>query len=102
MNIMFSVDWDKITDQAYTITTQTCTNLWHNRFGHFYLRSIAKMKKNDLVENKHEFLSNVQAFETFQHRKQTNLPFQVNQVCRAKKKHQVIHMNVYNENLFIE
>lgn len=28
-NIMFSIDWEKITEQAYTITSQTCTNLWH-------------------------------------------------------------------------
>ena len=44
-NRMFSVDWEKITEQSYTITSQTCTNLWHKRFGHFNLRSIAEMKK---------------------------------------------------------
>ncbi|XP_015159114.1 uncharacterized protein [Solanum tuberosum] len=30
-NIMFSVDWEKMAEQAYTITSQTCTNQWHKR-----------------------------------------------------------------------
>ena len=44
-NKMLSVDWEKTTEQAYTITSQACTNLWHERFGHFNLRSIPEMKK---------------------------------------------------------
>ena len=82
---MFSVDWEKITEQAYTITSQTCTNLWHKRFGHFNLRSIAEMKKKELVENMPEFLSNAQVCETCQQGKQTKLPFQANQVRRANR-----------------
>ncbi|XP_069147117.1 uncharacterized protein [Solanum lycopersicum] len=59
-NKMFSVYWEKITEEAYTITSPTCTNLWHKRFGHFNLRSIAEIKK-ELVENMPEFLSNAQS-----------------------------------------
>ena len=44
-NRMFSVDWEKITEQAYTITSQTCTSLSYKKFGHFNLKSIAEMKK---------------------------------------------------------
>ena len=80
---MFSVDWEKITEQAYTITSQTCTNLWHKRFGHFNLRSIAEMKKKELVENMPEFLSNAQVCETYQQGKQTKFSFQANQVWKA-------------------
>ena len=79
------VDWEKIIEQAYTITSQTCTYLWHKRFGHFNLRSITEMKKKELVENMLEFLSNAQVCETCQQGKQTKLSFQANQVRRANR-----------------
>lgn len=91
---MFSVDWEKIIEQAYTITSKTFTNLWHKRFGHFNLRSITEMKKKDLVENMPEILSNDQVCETCQQGKQTKLSFQSNQVWRANQKLQLIHTNV--------
>uniref|UniRef100_A0A3Q7G3W0 GAG-pre-integrase domain-containing protein n=1 Tax=Solanum lycopersicum TaxID=4081 RepID=A0A3Q7G3W0_SOLLC len=78
-NRIFSVDWEKIIEQAYTITSQTCTNLWHKWFGHFNLRSIAEMEKKELVKNMPEFLFNAQICETCQQGKQTKLPFQANQ-----------------------
>ena len=91
---MCLVDWKKITEKAYIITSQTCTNLWHKRFGHFNLKRIAEIKKKELVENMPEFLSNAQVCETCQQGKQTKLSFQANQVRRANQKLQLIHTDV--------
>lgn len=81
--IIFSYEWEKIIEHAYTIMSYKCANLWNQRFGYFNMRCIAEMKNKALVENISEFLSKAQVCQTCKEGNQRKFSFQGNQVGRA-------------------
>ncbi|KAL6335579.1 hypothetical protein AAG906_030709 [Vitis piasezkii] len=47
----FAINWENVTEYAYAGVTQSVSDLWHKRFGHYNQRSLVELKKLELVEN---------------------------------------------------
>jgi len=93
-NMSFVVDWGKAHEHAFSSTTQSVSNLWHKRFGHFNQISILEMNKKELVEDMYVINNNAQICDTCQQGKQAKLPYPKNQAWRASQRLQLIHTNV--------
>ena len=47
----FAINWDNAIEYAYVGVTQSVSDLWHKRFGHYNQRSLLELKKLELVED---------------------------------------------------
>ncbi|RVW60174.1 Copia protein [Vitis vinifera] len=47
----FAINWENATEYAYAGVTQSVSDLWHKRFGHYNQRSLVELKKLELVED---------------------------------------------------
>ena len=47
----FAINWENASKYAYVGVTQSVSNLWHKRFGHFNQRGLVELKKLELVED---------------------------------------------------
>ncbi|RVX18147.1 hypothetical protein CK203_004102 [Vitis vinifera] len=47
----FAINWENAVEYAYVGVTQSVSDLWHKRFGHYNQRSLVELKKLELVEN---------------------------------------------------
>ena len=47
----FAINWENAAEYAYVGVTQSVSNLWHKRFGHFNQRGLVELKKLELVED---------------------------------------------------
>ncbi|WJZ84189.1 hypothetical protein VitviT2T_003804 [Vitis vinifera] len=47
----FTINWENDAKYAYARVTQSVSDLWHKRFGHYNQRSLVELKKLELVED---------------------------------------------------
>ena len=89
----FAINWET-TEYAYARVTQSVSDLWHKRFGHYNQRSLVELKKLELVEDMRNVSNEAQICEICQQGKQARLPFKNNQAWRATEKLQLIYIDV--------
>ncbi|WKA10494.1 hypothetical protein VitviT2T_028060 [Vitis vinifera] len=90
----FAINWENAAEYAYAGVTQSVSDLWHKRFGHYNQRSLVELKKLELVEDMPNVSNEAQICEICQQGKQSRLPFKNNQAWRATEKLQLIHTDV--------
>ncbi|RVW73460.1 Retrovirus-related Pol polyprotein from transposon TNT 1-94 [Vitis vinifera] len=90
----FAINWENTAEYAYARVTQSVSDLWHERFGHYNQRSLVDLKKLELVEDMPNVSDEAQICEICQQGKQARLPLKNNQAWRAIEKLQLIHTGV--------
>ena len=75
----FTINWENDAKYAYARVTQSVSDLWHKRFGHYNQRSLVELKKLELVENMPNVSDEAQICEICQQGKQARLSFKNNQ-----------------------
>ena len=90
----FAINWENATEYTYARVTQSVLDLWHKRFGYYNQRSLAELKKLELVEDMPNVSDEAQICEICQQGKQARLPFKNNQSWKATEKLQLRHTDV--------
>ncbi|KAL6347748.1 hypothetical protein AAG906_026277 [Vitis piasezkii] len=68
----FAINWENAAEYAYAGVTQSVSDLWHKRFGHYNQRSLVKLKKLELVEDMPNVSDEAQICEICQQGKQSS------------------------------
>ncbi|RVW47420.1 hypothetical protein CK203_018156 [Vitis vinifera] len=66
----FAINWENASKYAYVGVTQSVSNLWHKRFGHYNQRSLVELKKLELVKDMPNASDEAQICEICQQGKQ--------------------------------
>ncbi|RVW88147.1 Retrovirus-related Pol polyprotein from transposon TNT 1-94 [Vitis vinifera] len=62
----FAINWENAAEYAYVGVTQSVSNLWHKRFGHFNQRGLVELKKLELVEDMPNVSDEAQIFISYE------------------------------------
>ena len=62
----FAINWENAAEYAYAGVTQSVSDLWHKRFGHYNQRSLVELKKLELVKDMPNASDEAQICEIFQ------------------------------------
>ncbi|RVW47902.1 Retrovirus-related Pol polyprotein from transposon TNT 1-94 [Vitis vinifera] len=67
-----AINWENAAEYAYAGVTQSVSDLWHKRFGHYNQRSLVELKKLELVEDMSNVSDEAQICEICQQGKQAS------------------------------